>query len=58
MSAPLPLTNPPFTRDPKRPPLHLREWSTEELEQHRRLIRKQEQQARAWRKLHEETRHE
>lgn len=35
-------TNPPFTRDPKQPPLHLRPWTPEELAQHRRLIEKQE----------------
>jgi hypothetical protein len=39
----MPLTNPPFTRDPKRPPLHLREWTAEELDQHRRMVEKQEQ---------------
>lgn len=48
------LANPPFTRDPKNPPLHLRKWSEEEREQHRRLINEQERQARIWRALHKE----
>lgn len=38
----MPLTNPPFARDPKQPPLHLREWTVDEFDQHRRLIAKQE----------------
>lgn len=35
-------TNPPFTRRPGDPPLHLRPWTAQEREQHRRLIAKQE----------------
>jgi hypothetical protein len=33
----MPLTNPPFTRDPKNPPLHLRDLEPEELEQWQRM---------------------
>jgi hypothetical protein len=36
------LTNPPFTRKPGAPPLHLRDLSPEELEQWRRMRAYQE----------------
>jgi hypothetical protein len=36
------VTNPPFTRDPKTPPFHLRETTPEEMDQWRRLVAKQE----------------
>lgn len=33
----MPLTNPPFTRDPKKPPMYLRDLEPEEMEQWHRM---------------------
>jgi hypothetical protein len=33
----MPLTNPPFMRDPKKPPIYLRDLEPEEYEQWKRL---------------------
>lgn len=36
------MTNPPFMREKGKPPYHLRESTPAELEQHRRMVDKQE----------------
>jgi hypothetical protein len=38
----MPLTNPPFTRDPKKPPIYLRDLEPEEVDQYRRMRDKAE----------------
>ena len=36
------LTNPPFTRDPKKPPIYLRDLEPEEFDQYKRMRDKAE----------------
>jgi len=45
------MSNPPFTRDPKAPPFHLRTLTPNEFATWRRLIEKQEASARAYAEL-------